>query len=235
MIVGLSVLLVAYFLLEGEGFAIARNSEAIGLFGLIFSGLILVTVVSDLRATLDNVELDRAAMQAERDGRGVHLAELEHRIFNDLSSMAAIATLKATATAAEHDETRAALTRMATRIQVFGGVYRRLNARDRADGFARMGAYLSGLCNDLRTAHLGIRQIILSLRAEPLDLAVSRAVLVGLVLNECVTNALKHAFPNDQPGTIEIDFRRDPAPGALRLRSPTTVSARPHARRKALG
>ena len=44
---------------------------------------------------------------------------------------------------------------------------------------------------------------------EPVFLSVETAVPCGLILNELVTNSLKHAFPNGARGSIEIGVRRD--------------------------
>ena len=41
---------------------------------------------------------------------------------------------------------------------------------------------------------------------EPLEMDVSQAVPLGLILNEAITNAIKYAFPNDRNGTITISL-----------------------------
>src|SRR5258706_13158919 len=37
-----------------------------------------------------------------------------------------------------------------------------------------------------------------------------QAIRIGLIVNELATNALKHAFPGDSAGTIEVKLRRHP-------------------------
>jgi two-component sensor histidine kinase len=46
-------------------------------------------------------------------------------------------------------------------------------------------------------------------------LPTDRAIPVGLIVNELVTNALKHAFPDDTKGTVVVTLKR--VPGELRL------------------
>ena len=46
-------------------------------------------------------------------------------------------------------------------------------------------------------------------------LPTDRAITIGLMVNELVTNALKYAFPGDTKGTVLVTLKR--APGELRL------------------
>jgi two-component system, sensor histidine kinase PdtaS len=46
---------------------------------------------------------------------------------------------------------------------------------------------------------------------EPLDLDVSQAIPIGLIINECIVNAIKYAFPNGRKGTVRINFYQDGA------------------------
>lgn len=45
----------------------------------------------------------------------------------------------------------------------------------------------------------------------PLDLDVSQAIPMGLIINECIVNAIKYAFPNGRKGTVRINFYQDGA------------------------
>jgi two-component sensor histidine kinase len=45
---------------------------------------------------------------------------------------------------------------------------------------------------------------------DPMVMDLDRAVLSGLILNESMSNALKHAFPDHRPGSISIRLRRTP-------------------------
>jgi two-component sensor histidine kinase len=50
----------------------------------------------------------------------------------------------------------------------------------------------------------------------PIGLDAAQAVPVGLIVNEAVTNALKHAFPGERPGRVSVRLRRQGERG-LRL------------------
>lgn len=77
-----------------------------------------------------------------------------------------------------------------------------------ATGNIELSEYLRALCGSLDQRREEIR-----VRAEldRAELTHDRAVPLGLVVNELVTNALKHAFPSDRAGTVRVTFRADAA------------------------
>ncbi len=68
--------------------------------------------------------------------------------------------------------------------------------------------FIEGLCRDLERAQSGgeLRPVALIAQAESHILDAERAVHLGLVLNELVTNALKYAFPDNGAGTVRVRF-----------------------------
>ncbi|WP_052214705.1 sensor histidine kinase [Belnapia sp. F-4-1] len=71
--------------------------------------------------------------------------------------------------------------------------------------------FIEGLCADIIAAQMGdgLRPVALVTEAEAHTLDTERAVQLGLVLNEAVTNALKYAFPKDRAGTVQVRFARE--------------------------
>jgi two-component sensor histidine kinase len=59
--------------------------------------------------------------------------------------------------------------------------------------------------------------ISVRVEAEPIELDIEQAVPCALILNELVTNAFKHAFPNERHGNLAILFRVDQGRGCLQL------------------
>ena len=51
-------------------------------------------------------------------------------------------------------------------------------------------------------------RISLALNISNIKLGLDKAIPCGLLLNEMITNALKHAFPDNRKGTIQIDFHK---------------------------
>jgi two-component sensor histidine kinase len=59
--------------------------------------------------------------------------------------------------------------------------------------------------------------ISLQLELAPISLPVDRAIPCGLILNELIVNALKHAFPDGRRGTIRVELQERSA-GLVTLR-----------------
>jgi two-component sensor histidine kinase len=65
---------------------------------------------------------------------------------------------------------------------------------------------------------LSTNQIKLVQELEPVLLPIDIAVPCGLILNEIVTNAVKHAFPDGKQGTINLSLRRNGESCVLEVR-----------------
>ncbi len=69
--------------------------------------------------------------------------------------------------------------------------------------------YLRKLTADLFSSYnVGNRNIGLKLNLEQVYLGMDTAIPLGIIVNELVSNALKHAFPSGKGGEIDINFCR---------------------------
>lgn len=69
------------------------------------------------------------------------------------------------------------------------------------------GDYIATLANELMSMwHMDTRNVVMRTSAISASLDVDAAVPCALILNELVTNCCKYAFPDDRPGSIEVDF-----------------------------
>jgi two-component sensor histidine kinase len=144
--------------------------------------------------------------EAEARQKDMLLDEMSHRVTNDLQRLVALLHSQA----ANDPGAAEALRVAASRVQVLRSVHERLSQRDAA-AIVDSRVFIEGLVEELRAAVDGIRPIALTVRSEAHPLPVVTAGDVGLVVNELVTNALKHAFPTDREGLIRVTFHRDDA------------------------
>jgi len=81
-----------------------------------------------------------------------------------------------------------------------------------------LAGYIQGLAVHLFHVYLvDHEQVRLETEFEEVALDINSAIPCGLILNELISNALKHAFPNGRTGVIRIGLKRG-AGGAVELR-----------------
>ena len=142
------------------------------------------------------------------------LQELTHRVNNSLQLIAAMVLIEARSH--KGGEGKAALERVSHRITALGQLYSKLSKADTVEA-VDAATYLDELCRDLiASVHKeGDTSIVLKTDIESELLPTDRAIPIGLIMNELVTNAIKYAFPGEAKGTVMVTLKR--VPGELRL------------------
>lgn len=144
------------------------------------------------------------------------LQEAHHRIKNTLQIAASVLSVHARETSSE--EVRLALRESHGRLQLLAKAHELLYASADDMKSVLMPSLLNAVSDALRQSFAEMSaRVKLQVTAEPLTLPVHEAIAVALLANEVVTNAYKHAFPNDSCGEITIDLRRT-SENALSLR-----------------
>ncbi len=102
------------------------------------------------------------------------------------------------------------------RITALGQFYSKLTEADTFE-FVDAATYLDELCRNLIASVYqdGDTFIMLKTDIESELLPADRAISIGLIVNELVTNAVKYGFPGEEKGTIMVTLKR--LPGELRL------------------
>jgi two-component sensor histidine kinase len=154
-------------------------------------------------ASLLGIALERARRRQELGvalaGRDLLAREADHRIKNSLQLTASLLTLQRSRLA--DSEACAALDDAIARVQAVAAIHRVL--QDSADlhtvAFGRM---LADLCQHVGALGNGVT--IGSEVGGGLPLDAERAIPLGLIVSELLTNVMRHAYPDGGPGEVNL-------------------------------
>jgi two-component sensor histidine kinase len=156
--------------------------------------------VLKLLASQAAISLENASLEEKE----ALLKEVHHRVKNNLQLITSLLNLQAARVA---DQTVAALfAESRDRVRSMALVHENLY---RLGNFARvpMKPHLESVCAQLFRAYAPTAgQITLQLDFDEIQLDLDRAVACGLIVNELVSNSLKHAFPDGRRGTVWISL-----------------------------
>jgi two-component sensor histidine kinase len=132
--------------------------------------------------------------------KDVLLRELQHRVKNNLQMITALIRMEARNVPDGDNGER--FDRLAGRVQALAILYDLLAGEGAGDGID-LGVYLSQVATAVMQAH-SVEGIRLNLNVDTWPVSINVAMPAGLVVNELMTNALKHAFVGRDGGTISL-------------------------------
>jgi PAS domain S-box-containing protein len=137
--------------------------------------------------------------------RDTLLLEIQHRVKNNLQMITALIRIEARNAQGRMDT--APFDRLAGRIESIQLVYRLLSDHG-LENEIDLGVYLSEIASSVLRSH-AVEGIRLDLKVDAYPVSVNVAMPTGLVVNELLTNALKHAFVGRDGGTITLHSLSD--------------------------
>ncbi len=145
----------------------------------------------------------------------VLLKEIHHRVKNNMQVISSLLSMQARTI--QDESIRALLKESQNRIQSIALVHEQLY---RSDSLYQIeyGGYIRKMFNPLFESYNADQQrISMHIDAQNVMITIEKAVPCSLIINELISNSLKHAFPQGRKGEIHIGFSLDEASGTYIL------------------
>ncbi|WP_455177315.1 sensor histidine kinase [Azospirillum melinis] len=174
-------------------------------------GTMVLSAIVDIS---DRKQKEEKIQQALKE-KDILLAEIHHRVKNNLQIIGSLLDLQSSRIMDRQvlDMLRDSQSRIRSMALIHQTLYQ-------SKDFARVdfANFLDALAPTL-IASYGVdpARITLSLDTVGVQLPINTAIPCGLIMNELISNALKHAFPDDRRGVIVIRLSRD-TPSEVSLR-----------------
>jgi PAS domain S-box-containing protein len=158
---------------------------------------------------VDTTEAKRAEerLRASLAEKEILLKEVHHRVKNNLQIVSSLLDLQSDSVGDEHY--RGFIMESQNRIMAMALIHERLY---QSQNFSciNIGEYIKTLAESLFSSFgKDLELIALHVDVEDICLEIDEAIPCGLIVNELVSNSLKHAFPGGQLGEITIRFHAD--------------------------
>jgi two-component sensor histidine kinase len=143
-------------------------------------------------------------IRASLEEKNVLLQEIHHRVKNNLQVISSLLSLQTNQTG--NEEVAEILRDSQVRIKSIALVHESLY---RSENFAQIesGDYIRRLADQIFGSFGdGARGVSMRYSIEDIGIGIIQAVPCGLILNELITNSLKHAFPGDTTGEIFVEL-----------------------------
>jgi two-component sensor histidine kinase len=178
----------------------------ISILAIVALILLLVTLYSRWKTNKRNsaiIEIKNLHLQQLVGEKELLVKEIHHRVKNNLQTI--ISLLESQASYLTNEALEAVLDSQ-HRVHAMSIIHQKLYLVENGTSID-MQSYIRELLHYLSESFAIRARLSIVTEIDPLDLDVSKAIPVGLILNEAITNAMKYAFPNNRYGQIAISLK----------------------------
>ncbi|MCX6288057.1 MAG: PAS domain S-box protein [Bacteroidetes bacterium] len=141
------------------------------------------------------------------------LREIHHRVKNNFAILVSLISMQKAQS--QNEDVKQSLTNLQLRIRTMALVHEMLY---RSEDFEKISFpdYVRSVASVI-SATYGRMNVHLDFEMEPVIINIETAIPLGLMLNEILSNAYRHAFDGNSEGTITVSFKKHKAPNFYAL------------------
>lgn len=204
--------LVTISFLKIHSFSLEQN-QITYLYNVYFSVIVTIILVYliirlvnnqyyELTELFNKTKEDKIVIANTLKEKEVLLAELQHRVKNNLAVIIALFNFQKDTSI--NEETINALNEAKNRVLSIAMVHEQLHTKENLSEI-NLEKYLSELIREILRSHPHFSHTVIKKQIANVNLDISKTIPVGLIINEILTNSLKHAFKSINK-TPEIDL-----------------------------
>ncbi len=190
-----------------------KNKQQKHLFSIIATGGIIASVIIGFlfftnKKKNRQLEKQKKLLEKTVDEKNVLLRETHHRVKNSFQIVSSLLYLQSESI--EDKEAQLAVKEAENRVRSMVLIHQKLYSKDDLVGI-NTKEYIEDLTKDIMDSHQSdSKSITYDLKIEPKVLDIETITPLGLILNELITNVLKHAFKDSsEKKKMSIEFKQD--------------------------
>jgi two-component sensor histidine kinase len=164
-------------------------------YGLVAAQMLSLTIESY------NKQLAKQALELALDEKNILLQEVNHRVKNNLSIVASLMNLQSEKS--NDDYHKQLFMECRNRLDSIAAVHE-LIYKAKSYSHINFKEYLNQIIEHISDSYKSFEHIKIIKGITEVDIDISAAIPLALIVNELITNAYKHAFTNKKEGAIEI-------------------------------
>lgn len=165
----------------------------------------IVEEVSGIAHNVTEKKLNQQRVEQSLKEKEVLLKEVHHRVKNNMQIISSILNLQSSYVTDEY--TLALLKESQNRIKTMAYIHESLY-QNKSFTSVNFSEYIQTLTkNIIQSYAVSYDKIELIINLEKINLSLDSSIPAGLIVNELITNAIKHAFPNSENGTIHLNLK----------------------------
>ena len=166
----------------------------------------LQTIIERQKKAKNELLRSQSELENSMEEKNTLLAEIHHRVKNNLAVLSGMLEIQAFKEKDENVEKK--LLDSTMRIKSMANIHEQLY---QSNSYSNMDfdSGLKNLVNTILKTLDGHSKIDINYNIEPVSLSLNQAVPCCLIVNEIITNSIKHAFNEQEKGMIDINIQKN--------------------------